>query len=148
MSLWDKIFVIILGTANNKVFNSSNLLSEILWFFRPIFNPKAAITVNCPKNALVEARTAYQYANNINDIKTLFKLDDKRSDFKFLKSTLSNIGVSVPTLYKQYTEICEEDGVKFLDFNIDHNFADCVDGFILVDIAKIKESTKQRYINQ
>ena len=100
------------------------------------------------KNALVEARTAYQYANNINDIKTLFKLDDKRSDFKFLKSTLSNIGVSVPTLYKQYTEICEEDGVKFLDFNIDHNFADCVDGFILVDIAKIKESTKQRYINQ
>ncbi len=100
------------------------------------------------KNALVEARTAYQYANNINDIKTLFKLDDKRSDFKFLKSTLSNIGVSVPTLYKQYTEICEDDGVKFLDFNIDHNFADCVDGFILVDIAKIKESTKQRYINQ
>ena len=100
------------------------------------------------KNALVEARTAYQYANNINDIKTLFKLDDKKSDFKFLKSTLSNIGVSVPTLYKQYTEICEEDGVKFLDFNIDHNFADCVDGFILVDIAKIKESTKQRYINQ
>ena len=100
------------------------------------------------KNALVEARTAYQYANNINDIKTLFKLDDKKSDFKFLKSTLSNIGVSVPTLYKQYTEICEDDGVKFLDFNIDHNFADCVDGFILVDIAKIKESTKQRYINQ
>lgn len=99
------------------------------------------------KNALVEARTAYQYANNINDIKTLFKLDDKKSDFKFLKSTLSNIGVSVPTLYKQYTEICEDDGVKFLDFNIDHNFADCVDGFILVDIAKIKESTKQRYIN-
>ena len=99
------------------------------------------------KNALVEARTAYQYANNINDIKTLFKLDDKKSDFKFLKSTLSNIGVSVPTLYKQYTEICEEDGVKFLDFNIDHNFADCVDGFILVDIAKIKESTKERYIN-
>ena len=100
------------------------------------------------KNDLVEARTPYQYANNINDIKSLFKLDDKRSDFKFLKSTLSNIGVSVPTLYKQYTEICEEDGVKFLDFNIDHNFADCVDGFILVDIAKIKESTKQRYINQ
>ena len=51
-------------------------------------------------------------------------------------------------MVSQYSELTNDDGVKFLDFNIDHNFADCVDGFILVDIAKIKESTKQRYINQ
>ena len=35
---------------------------------------------------------------------------------------------------------------KFLDFNIDKEFANCVDSFILVDIAKIKEAKKARYI--
>jgi len=97
---------------------------------------------------LVEAKTPYQYSNNINDIKELFDLNDKRKDFKFLKSALSNIGVSIPTLYKQYSEIAEDNGVKFLDFNIDTNFADCVDGFILVEVEKIKESAKQRYIEK
>ena len=40
-------------------------------------------------------------------LKHYLNLMIKKVIFKFLKSTLSNIGVSVPTLYKQYTEICE-----------------------------------------
>ena len=97
-------------------------------------------------NSLVEAKTPYQYANNINELKELFDLNDKKKDFKFLKSTLANIGVSIPTLYKQYSEIAIDDGVKFLDFNVDNDFSDCVDGFILVEVAKIKDSARQRYI--
>jgi len=100
------------------------------------------------KELLVEAKTPYQYSNKLNEIKELFDLNDKKKDFKFLKSALSNIGVSVPTLYKQYSEIAEEGGVKFLDFNIDKDFGDCVDGFILVEVEKIKESAKQRYIEK
>ena len=100
------------------------------------------------KEVLVEAKTPYQYSNKLNEIKELFDLNDKKKDFKFLKSALSNIGVSVPTLYKQYSEIAEEGGVKFLDFNIDKDFGDCVDGFILVEVEKIKESAKQRYIEK
>lgn len=97
-------------------------------------------------NSLVEAKTPYQYANNINELKELFDLNDKKKDFKFLKSTLANIGVSIPTLYKQYSEIALDDGVKFLGFNVDKNFSDCIDGFILVEIDKIKDSAKQRYM--
>uniref|UniRef100_UPI0040478CB0 lysophospholipid acyltransferase family protein n=1 Tax=Aliarcobacter sp. TaxID=2321116 RepID=UPI0040478CB0 len=97
---------------------------------------------------LVEAKTPYQYSNNISEIKELFDLEDKRKDFKFLKSTLANIGVSIPTLYKQYSEITEDGGIKFLSFNIDKNFGDCIDGFILVEVDKIKDSAKQRYINK
>ena len=97
-------------------------------------------------NSLVEAKTPYQYANNINELKELFDLNDKKKDFKFLKSTLANIGVSIPTLYKQYSEIALDDGVKFLKFNVDKNFSDCIDGFILVEIDKIKDSAKQRYM--
>ena len=97
---------------------------------------------------LIEAKTSYQYSNNISEIKELFDLEDKKKDFKFLKSALSNIGVTIPTLYKQYSEITEDGGVKFLSFNIDKNFADCIDGFILVEVDKIKESAKKRYIDK
>ncbi len=100
------------------------------------------------KEILIEAKTPYQYSNNINDIKELFDLNDKKKDFKFLKSTLANIGISIPTLYKQYSEIAEDGGVKFLDFNVDHSFGDCIDGFILVEVEKIKESARQRYIDK
>ena len=100
------------------------------------------------KEVLIKAKTPYQYSNNINEIKELFDLNDKKKDFKFLKSTLANIGVSIPTLYKQYSEITEDGGVKFLDFNLDHSFGDCIDGFILVEVEKIKESARQRYIDK
>jgi putative hemolysin len=97
---------------------------------------------------LIEAKTSYQYSNNISEIKELFDLEDKKKDFKFLKSALSNIGVTIPTLYKQYSEITEDGGVKFLSFNIDKNFADCIDGFILVEVDKINERAKKRYIDK
>ena len=97
---------------------------------------------------LVEGKTPYQYSNNISEIKELFVLEDKKKDFKFLKSALSNIGVTDPTLYKQYSEITEDGGIKFLSFNIDKNFGDCIDGFILVEVDKIKDSAKKRYIDK
>ena len=97
---------------------------------------------------LVEAKNPYHYSNNINEIKELFDLNDKAKDFKFLKSTLSNIGLSIPTLYKQYSEITVNEGIKFLDFNIDKNFGDCIDSFILVEVDKIKDSARKRYIEK
>ena len=82
----------------------------------------------------------------LSEIKETFDLNDKKKDFKFLKSTLANIGVSIPTLYKQYSDIAEDKGVKFLGFNVDNSFGDCIDGFILVEVAKIKDSARQRYM--
>lgn len=97
---------------------------------------------------LVNPKLPYQYSNNINEIKELFCLDDRKKDFKFLKSTLSGMGVLVPTLYKQYSEITEDGGVKFLGFNVDKDFADCIDGFILVNVNKIKDAPRKRYIDR
>ncbi len=99
------------------------------------------------KDTLVEAKVPYSYTDNFSEIRELFSLDDRKKDFKFLKSTLSNIGFSIPTLYKQYSEISQDDGVKFLGFNVDKNFADCIDGLILVEVDKMKDSAKQRYID-
>ncbi len=95
---------------------------------------------------LVEAKIPYQYSSHSQDLKDIFEFNDKKEDFKILKSSLNSVGVAVPTLFKQYSDICEEDGVKFLGFNVDPDFSDCVDGFILVDVNKIKDSARKRYI--
>ena len=95
---------------------------------------------------LIEAKDPYYYTNNLYDIRDFFELNDKKKDFRALKSSLANIGVSIPPLYKQYSELTNDDGVKFLDFSVDKDFNECVDGFILVEIEKIKEHIKQRYI--
>lgn len=79
-------------------------------------------------------------------LKKNFSGDDYKKDFTELKSLLSNLGASVPTLYKQYTELCDDGGVKFLDFGRDPDFAGCVDGLVLVDTHLIKAKKKQRYL--
>jgi 1-acyl-sn-glycerol-3-phosphate acyltransferase len=78
--------------------------------------------------------------------KSIFVHDDEKKDFKALKENLSYIDALVPTLYKQYTELCEGRGVEFMGFSIDKDFGDCLDGFIFVKIDKVKESKRKRYI--
>ncbi|WP_263834037.1 lysophospholipid acyltransferase family protein [Sulfurospirillum oryzae] len=96
---------------------------------------------------LVSARNGFFMSKlEKEEAQAFFKGNDYKEDFAVLKEQLSHIDLSVPTLYKQYTELCEEGGICFLDFNIDKEFANCVDSFILVDITKIKEAKKARYI--
>lgn len=96
---------------------------------------------------LVSARNGFFMSKvEREEAQAFFKGDDYKEDFTILKEQLSHMDLSVPTLYKQYTELCEEGGICFLDFNIDKEFANCVDSFILVDITKIKEAKKARYI--
>lgn len=63
-----------------------------------------------------------------------------------LKSSLSKQNVTLPVLYKHYAELCEQSGVNFFDFNVDPNFANCVDGLIVADLSKIKDAKKHRYL--
>ncbi|WP_240473990.1 hypothetical protein [Salinivibrio socompensis] len=67
-------------------------------------------------------------------------------DLKKLKMLLDHLGVGIPTLYKQYSELCEPGGVQFLDFGVDPDFADCIDGLVLVDLTRLKPKRYQRYI--
>jgi len=100
-----------------------------------------------PPKTLVSARNGFFMSKvEREEAQAFFKGDDYKEDFTILKEQLSHMDLSVPTLYKQYTELCEEGGICFLDFNIDKEFANCVDSFILVDITKIKEAKKARYI--
>jgi len=42
--------------------------------------------------------------------------------------------------------LCEQGGVQFVDFNVDKDFADCVDSLVVVDLKYLKEAKRQRYI--
>lgn len=76
----------------------------------------------------------------------LFFKNDYAKDLVILKHQLGLIGHSVPTLYKQYSELCEEGGVEFIDFGMDKGFENCVDGFLVVDLDKLKPQKRKRYI--
>jgi len=96
---------------------------------------------------LVKHKAPYKIPVNMQEYcEDIFCGDDYKADQRALKEELSYMGYTIPTLYKQYADICEEDGVKFLDFGYDKDFNYCIDGFILVDISKMKESKKKRYI--
>jgi putative hemolysin len=77
-----------------------------------------------------------------------FTGDDYRVDFTKLKHLLSNMGMAVPTLFKQYTETYEDGGVHFVDFNIDPSFNHCVDGLVVADLSKLKPKKRARYMPQ
>ncbi|MEA2072168.1 MAG: GNAT family N-acyltransferase, partial [Campylobacterota bacterium] len=97
---------------------------------------------------IVQARRAYHFDLSDEYMKVFLSElvgNDYRSDFKTLKKALSFLELSVPTLYKQYAELCEEGGILFCDYNVDKDFSDCVDSFIIVEVAKIKEKQKKRY---
>ena len=87
-----------------------------------------------------KAKAPYVPAKKIKQQKQSYK-----AAFSELKAQMKTLGVSVPTLYKQYSEVCEPGGVQFVDFNIDADFADCIDGLVVVDVNQLKASKRKRY---
>jgi putative hemolysin len=97
---------------------------------------------------LAKAKTPFQLDEFEKDqLSAAFEGNDKEKDFTTMKHLLANVGVSVPTLYKQYSGLCEEGGVSFSAFNIDPDFNDCVDGLVVVDLDKLLPKKRQRYID-
>jgi len=79
-------------------------------------------------------------------LSALFTGNDFDNDFKILRSYLKALNVSVPTLYKQYSDLCEQGGFQIADFGIDREFGNCIDGYVIADVSKIKEKKRLRYI--
>ena len=73
---------------------------------------------------------------------------DYPTSFKVLNSELKKLGVKVPTLYKQYVELCVDKGCHFVDFNVDPDFNNCIDSLIMVEIDKIAPKKRLRYIER
>jgi hypothetical protein len=63
-----------------------------------------------------------------------------------LKDNLDALGARVPMLYKQYTELCEPGGARFLAFGVDPDFNNAVDGLIEVDLGRMRPKKRERYL--
>lgn len=133
--------------------------------FRYLFGP-ASISRFYGQKAI--AHLAYYYSTHYNQIhlgvipRNPFNINhhltgdltadftgvDADEDFKALRDVLAESGLSVPTLYKHYSQATEPDGVVFTAFNIDPEFGDCVDGFVLADLDKLKPRKRLRYLGE
>ncbi len=110
----------------------------MIFFYRHYFGAQ---------NPMVHHKEPYRLSQEqIDRYESLFCGVDYLADQKALKCELALNGFTIPTLYKQYTEVCDEGGVQFMDFGYDKAFNDCIDGFIVVDLQKLKESKRKRYI--
>jgi len=93
---------------------------------------------------LAEAHKPFSF-NGQKDQPDFGQLDANNS-FRILKENLKRFGSRVPTLYKQYTELCEPGGARFLAFGVDPDFSNSVDGLVLVDLEKIRPNKRKRYL--
>ncbi|WP_024787389.1 MULTISPECIES: lysophospholipid acyltransferase family protein [unclassified Lebetimonas] len=95
---------------------------------------------------LVKAKNPFIVSkNSLEEFNSVFK-GGLKEDFNILRSYLNYYNTSIPTLYKQYTDLCEREGASFIDYNVDEDFNNCIDSFVLVDISTIKPQKKKRYL--
>ena len=97
-------------------------------------------------DALGEAASARPF--DYSQAPPAFDALDADTAFKVLKGNLDALGAAVPMLYKQYTELCEPGGARFLAFGVDPAFNDAVDGLIELDLQRIRSKKRVRYLER
>ncbi|NVK30280.1 MAG: GNAT family N-acetyltransferase [Gammaproteobacteria bacterium] len=107
----------------------------LVFYYQHYFGVTTQTTAKCPYPLSSQTEQA---------LSRYFSLQDLDADFVRLKRYLTEQGDRVPTLFKQYTQLAEPDGVRFFGFSIDPNFSDCIDALVCIDLAKIRPS-KQHY---
>ncbi len=100
------------------------------------------------ENNLVSPNNEYELSEEtIAGFDKEFTGKTHKEDYRVLKTKMKDFGMTVPILYKHYSELCDDNGVKFLCFSVDPAFENCIDGLIIVDIDKIKDEKRQRYMD-
>ena len=109
----------------------------ILYFYKQYFSSTQTLATHKMPYIFPKEEEAY--------CQDLFIGDDYRTNMRILKEELGFMGYTVPTLFKQYGELCDEGGVMFLDFGYDKDFNHCIDGLIVADLNLLKATKRKRY---
>ncbi len=119
---------------------SDEAKNVIVSFYRDLFGRS---------DKLVTPRLPYNVSQD--DSFSAFKQIKKESEYKqayaLMKEKLDLLGVRVPTLFKQYVEVCRPGGCEFLGFNFDPEYSNCILAMILVHIDAIYPKKQDRYIH-
>jgi len=84
----------------------------------------------------------FRYAGTAPDFGSL----DADQAMAALRERLEPSGARVPILYRQYTELCEPGGARFLAFGVDPAFRNSIDGLILIDLDRLRPRKRARYL--
>lgn len=126
------------GVSLSKSY-SDEAKKHIIYFYKKWFGDQQ--NLSSAKNKFIIPNS------DLKDLSSVYSSTDYRKDLLCLKNYLKHLGFALPVLYKQYSELCAKDGIKFIDFAIDPDFNNCVDALILLEIDKIKPDKKERYFN-
>ena len=135
--------------------------TDVKYLFGPV-----SLSQNLPKKArdllVSHYGSHYQDPENLASAKKPYVVDvgptvsmtgpqdteNAAAAFVNMRAQLDFLGVKIPTLYKQYAEVCLPGGTRFCCFNIDENFGYCVDGLVVVDLDHLKPKKRERYITR
>ena len=73
---------------------------------------------------------------------------DFQTDLTALQSALAAQNLTIPLLFKHYSQATSKDGVSFSTFNVDPAFGDCVDAFVMADLTRLLPKKKRRYLGE
>jgi putative hemolysin len=94
------------------------------------------------EDSLAQANHPFRYQRACPEFGAL----DADASLALLRDNLSALGARIPTLYKQYTELCEPGGARFIAFGVDPDFNNAIDGLIWVDLTMVTPKKRQRYL--
>lgn len=101
------------------------------------------------KTSLAESKRKFIISEkSLKEFKFSFTGITMKEDYKILKNMIKPAGYTVPILYKHYSDLCDEGGVKFLDFGVDPDFENCIDGLIFVNVSMIRDEKKQKFMKE
>ena len=84
-------------------------------------------------------RTVFEDTSSVAEIKKLIKyFNGQLMNLDDFIAEIEPEGLRLPVLIRQYLK----QNAKFLGFNRDPNFSDCLDGLILLEIEKLPQETK------
>lgn len=72
--------------------------------------------------------------------------DNYKEDFRKMKKALIEQKLSVPVLYRRYSEMAEYGGAHFYAFTVNETFNDAIDSLIVVDLEKVRDNILNRYM--
>jgi putative hemolysin len=128
----------LLGPVSVSASYPRALSEELVFFFTTYYGTQHTLaTAHQPFTLSADAiaRLEARYADH-----------DREQGFALLLDAFSGAGYRVPVLYRQYTALFEDDGFQVLVFSIDPDFSDCLDGFCMADLSRLKASKRERYI--
>jgi putative hemolysin len=74
--------------------------------------------------------------------------NDFQTDLTTVQSALAAQNLTIPLLFKHYSQATSKDGVSFSAFNVDPAFGDCVDAFVIADLTRLLHKKKRRYLGE